>query len=365
MAQYSTFIPQNIALKGAKRIGIYNNSGNRVGFIPLGNLEIPVPERKKLYSFGALSDVHYQYETGAEDFHRALTYLNETEDVAFTCICGDLTSNGTDAELTEYKTAVDSYSADTPVYAIAGNHDTYQGLHDSIETYTGQPLYYSFTHGDGDEDDVFIMVGICGEAETDLFRPEILQWLYETLEENRNKRCFLFQHIPTYEGSGDCLKVYGGTKLNNETTSTVFKSLLSHYKNVIHFHGHSHMRFRLQEYGDNANYDNYFGSHSVHIPALAVQRDANAGGNGFVSYIDGSEGYVVDVYKYGIHLRGRDFVNEKFLPIASYWLDTTLKEVEPVSYTDPTGTISTNTPAIVGKAIVGKTIAGMYNKGGI
>lgn len=337
MAEYSTLIPQNVAVKGARRIGIYNRKGNRVGFIPLGSLA--KPNGRKLYSFGALSDVHYQYETGADDFRNALTYLNHTEKVAFTCICGDLTRNGTDAELNEYKTAVSAHSPNTPVYAIAGNHDTYQGLHDSIANYTGKPLYYTFAHGD----DVFIMMGLVGEAENALFRTEMLQWLYETLEANRNKRCFLFQHIPTYEGSGDCLKVYGGTKLRNAVTSTVFKSLLSHYPNVIHFHGHTHMRYRLQEYGDNANYDNHYGCHSVHIPALAVQRDST--GSGFVSYIQGSEGYVVDVYENGIHLRGRDFVNGEFLPIASYWLDTTPKAVGAGMYADNTGTITTQIPA--------------------
>ena len=54
-----------------------------------------------------------------------------------------------------------------------------------------------------------------------------------------------------------------------------------------------------------------------------------------------SEGYVVDVYKTGIHLRGRDFVKGEFLPIASYWLDTTLQNVAAGTYTDSTGTIVT------------------------
>lgn len=333
---YETFIPQNIAVKGARRIGIYNANGDRVGQIPLGTLTPPTPG-KRLYSFGALSDVHYQYETGADDFRNALTYLNNNENVAFTCICGDLTSNGTAAELTEYKNAVSAHSPNTPVYAITGNHDTYQGLHDSIESYTGKPLYYSFTHGN----DVFIMVGIVGEAENALFRKEILQWLYETLEENRNKRCFLFQHTPTAEGSGDGANLYPYVKLRNETTSIVFKSLLSHYHNIVFFHGHTHMRYRVQEYGDKANYDNYFGCHSVHIPALAVPRDVNASGTGYEAYVDGSEGYVVDVYPDGIHLRGRDFVKGEFLPIASYWLDTTLQTVPAGTYTDSTGTITT------------------------
>ena len=41
MAQYSftDFVKTNIAPKEAKYIGVYNNAGNRVGEIPLGELE--------------------------------------------------------------------------------------------------------------------------------------------------------------------------------------------------------------------------------------------------------------------------------------------------------------------------------------
>ena len=335
MAEYSKFIPENTAVRGARRIGIYNKKGNRVGSIPLGPLTKSTGE--KLYSFGALSDVHVQYETAQADFQRALGYLNDIEDVAFTCICGDLTANGTEAELTAYKDAVDSHSPDTPVYAVFGNHDTYQGLHESAETYTGQPLCYTFTH----ENDVFVMMGIISGysgAIGTLFTREMLQWLYETLEANRNNRCFLFQHILSAKGSGDGLNIYPYTKLAGDEAA-VFESLLSHYHNVIWFHGHSHMAFDLQEKSDLANYDHVFGCHSVHIPSLAAPRDQNAAGTGYVNVYGESEGYVVDVYENGIHLRGRDFVKGEFLPIASYWLDTPLQTVAPGTYTDNTGTI--------------------------
>jgi hypothetical protein len=54
---YTDFIPQNVAPLGTRRIGIYDSNGNRVGFIPPGSLTAP-NAAKKLYSFGALSDVH-------------------------------------------------------------------------------------------------------------------------------------------------------------------------------------------------------------------------------------------------------------------------------------------------------------------
>lgn len=56
MAKYSDFIPENIAVLGSRRIGIYNSAGNRVGFIPLESLTPPASGKKE-YSFGAISDV--------------------------------------------------------------------------------------------------------------------------------------------------------------------------------------------------------------------------------------------------------------------------------------------------------------------
>jgi hypothetical protein len=132
-----------------------------------------------------------------------LTYFNETEDVAFTCVCGDLTSGGATNELNVFKTYIEIYSADTPVYAITGNHDGWNSnIENVIATYTGYPLYYSFTHGN----DVFIMVGIKNDA--DVFTQAELQWLYETLETNRNKRCFVFQHVRPEDGCGNALGIY-------------------------------------------------------------------------------------------------------------------------------------------------------------
>lgn len=337
MNTYNKFIPKNTAILGARRIGIYDANGNRVGQIPLGSLT-PPNDKKKLYSFGALSDIHIVYDTAASDFQAALTYLNNDIDVAFTCICGDLTDDGTAAQLAKYKTVVDTYSADTPVYAIAGNHENYDGTPvttEKIQPYTGQPFYYSFEHGN----DVYIMCGCYKATAGSIFTTEELQWLYETLEANRNKRCFVFEHIFPWDDSGNANSSYAYGNLFAGTQGDVFKSLMTHYKNTVFFHGHSHLKFYLQEEDRKANYSEALGYRSVHIPSLSVPRDIVDGTLTNI-YAD-SEGYVVDVYEDGIHLRGRDFVKGEYLPIASYWLDTTLQTIAEKTYTDPTGTINT------------------------
>lgn len=337
MAKYDKFIPENKAPQNDDLIYVYNN-GIKIGKIKVGNMKMP-PIGEKLYSFGALSDIHLQYSTAQEDFQRALTYLNNTEDVEFTCICGDLTDNGEIADFQEYVEYVNTYSEDTPVYEVTGNHDvqTTQASFDFLKPYTGHNLYYSFTQGD----DVFIMfgmtawLGVTGET----FSQESLQWLYETLEDNRNKRCIVFQHVLRFDGSGKPYSLAMTGDLLNCTSGKVFVSLMEHYKNVIWFHGHSHMKYDCQEDCSYANYDNFFGCKSIHIPSLSVPRDYV---NGEYAYMYAkSEGYVVDVYRNHIVLRGRDFVVEKFLPIATYCLDTTTINIPANTFTDSTGTIMT------------------------
>lgn len=340
---YTDFIPQNVATQGARRIGVYDAEGNRVGQIPLGSLTPPNTVRK-LYSFGAISDVHLSVADSESDFARALKYL-DAETVAFTCICGDITNNGNDTQLPRYKTLVDA-NAKTPIYAITGNHETYangSNIESLIATYTGHPLYYTFTHGN----DVFIMLGI--KSEGALFTAAELQWLYETLEANRNKRCFIFQHCMLgYGNVATCGNANGMYQSHcwsgdGQTQMQVFKSLLVHYKNVVWFHGHSHLKFRLQVGCDYANVDTSEGFRSVHIPSISRPRQEDGSDDDTSPDYDdsGSEGYVVDVYDDGIHLRGRDFAKAEFLPIASYWIDTTLQTVAAGTYADTTGTITT------------------------
>lgn len=338
MAQYKDFISENVAPPNTKHIAVYNKNGRRVGYIPLGNLEFPDAGEKQ-YSIGLLSDIHLKHYTATDDFQKALTYLGGT-DVEFICIAGDLSSNGTPEELQIYKEHVEAYSPNKPVYTITGNHEAnnYDNICDIFEEYTGCPLYYSFTRGD----DVFIMAGCRGSWEGGLFTIEELQWLYETLEANRNKRCFVFHHVRPQDGCGNAFGIYnydiwGGTE------AQVFESLMHHYKNAHQFHGHSHLKFYLQYGVDTANIDHIFGGYSIHIPSLAVPRDGDiTGPDSRQDIFADSEGYVVDVYENGIHLRGRDFVRDVELPIASYWLDTTIKPIEANTYVDTTGTIKTN-----------------------
>lgn len=351
MYKYTHFIPENTAPYNAKTIGVYNADGERVCGMQLNGL-YPLKESDKQYSFLAVSDVHITYDTSNEDFQRALTYA-ENSDCLFTCICGDLTSNATiESQLSTYKSIVDTYAPTKPVYAIAGNHENYSNKSkDYLQNYTGHPLYYSFTQGD----DVFIMVGHYGAYAGDgigwlaseFVSIEEMQWVYETLETNRNKRCFVFVHgFPHGHGVGNPNNLYKSPliwKVNDGGVGQAFINLLKHYKNAILFHGHSHTRFELQELDKKANYSSADGYRSVHIPSLAVPRDLVDGALSNI-YAE-SEGYVVDVFKDYIVLRGRDFIDNDAdghtIPIGTYKIDTKLVEIEAGTFADSTGTITT------------------------
>lgn len=336
----SSLIPQNIAPSNIKQVAIFDDNGNKICGVPLGHLQIP-QLGAKLYSFGALSDIHMTYDTAEADFQKALNFFNETENVDFITVCGDLTERGIDSQMAIYKGIAET--SEVPIYEIAGNHESYaenwtqNGEAEVIrlmQEYTGKPLYYSFTQGD----DVFIMVGVCSDYA--VFGTGGLQWLYETLEANRNKRCFVFQHIRPDDSCGNAFGIYkndiwGGNQ------SVVFENLLKHYRNVIFFHGHSHLKLSLQTRDNLANYDNKYGMHSIHIPSLVSPRTGNLDGTGRTELYAESEGYVVDVYENHIVVRGRDFVNDECIPIAQYCLETKLVNIQANTFTDSTGTITT------------------------
>lgn len=313
---YHHLIPENIAPVGAKRIVVLDGNSNRVCTIPLGSLTPPTGT--PLYTFLAAADLHVTQETADDDLARALDYSEANCD--FSVFAGDLVESGAaKSHLQQYASIVAAHSPTKPVYGIPGNHGHWS-THSSgyWEQYVGHGLYYSFEQGD----DVFIMVGHYGGYQGDgigwlsseLVSVEELQWLYETLEANRNRRCFVFTHVLPHEHSvGNPCNLYNSAliwKTIDGSVGQAFMSLLKHYKNIVFFHGHSHTRFDLQEIDPVANYSDANGYRSVHIPSLGLPRDVTADGH--------------------------------WLGIATYKVDTTLVEVPAGTFTDETGLISTS-----------------------
>lgn len=369
----TTLIPQNIAPLNAKYVVICDSNGNEICKCDLGHLAMPTNLGTKRYSAGVLSDTHtstleyYNASNVQTDLATAISWYSTNVDLTF--VCGDLAQfkdcdesySVSDMGLTKHKEIVDANKGDMEVYEMAGNHEHYTTDNtieiisdDDIKQYTNFPLYYTVSNQPTDEternyysaivgEDVYIMCGNMGWYEC--FNDTSIQWLYETLETYRNRRCFLFVHPPLDDTQhcGDALNVitYDGIG----SYKSVFVSLLKHYKNVIYFHGHTHAMLEMQDYLQGlasplpANYDFTDGVHSVHIPSLAISRDISSGER--VDVVATSQGYLMDVYDNHIVLQGRDFVAGEFIPLGTYCLDTTLQTVQANTFTDSTGTITT------------------------
>lgn len=325
--EYKGFIPQNIALQNTKKIGVYDSDGNRVVGIMLSGLT-PV-KKQKLYSFGLISDTHIQPASSGGDGYsikldNALGWFEE-QGCEFVAHCGDITNHGlwnsdgsSDlAQFAEYKRICDLHNI--PVYAACGNHDSYfKAITETLtelRTYTGHDLYFKVEQGN----DLFFFAGQSSSAVP--MSDETLTWLTNELANSNGKRCFLFMHPCMRNDSGNALGAYASNMyLETWGKLSTFQNLLRTY-NVTVFHGHSHLQFNCQEVDECANYTDKNGYKSVHVPSLCGNRTCYDG-----EIPIESQGYIVDVYKDCIVLRGRDFgtlsnnamINPKWIPIASY-----------------------------------------------
>ena len=344
--KYPHFIPQNTAPSGAKCIGVYDSNGKKVCTIPLGGLTPPTGN--PLYSFGIVSDLHisqnvYVASQPIPKFDNALTYF-ESRNCVFCIACGDLTNGGfyrrtdesdasttylSEEQFTKYKEVCDKHTI--PVYEICGNHESYFGMPitnnlDKLKTYTGKDvLSYTVTHGN----DLFIL---CGQPrDSAVMSDEDFQWLGETLEANKDKRCFVIIHShiddnveggvedsgnPAFARENSIFGSWGATKTAN------FINLMNQYPNTILFHGHTHIKFEAQEFDKAANYSEENGFKSVHVPSLGLPRTLVSADGTWQAAESESQGYIVDVYDDCIVLNGWDFIWNKPVPLGTYKIDT-------------------------------------------
>lgn len=358
--KYSYFITENVAPYASSKIGVYDSDGNRIGGISLNTLKPDYGTR--LYRFGLLSDVHNNNDSGgnynesatenAEDLQRALEYFNNKQSVSYTCICGDVTYDGDETDLSIYSNLVDTYSPNTYVYTTTGNHDVQYGFSSIKSTWiekTGCEQYFVIDkQSDDTHIDHFIFFG-CNiykgmDTSQGPYSNEGLTWLETQLKKYKNHRCFIFTHYffpDSDDGCGNLGQIYPSGNWLCGTSKTKMLELRNTYKNTIWFSGHSHWKWYLQKYETNANiyrkYDsdgNPASGWCVHVPSCAYPIDSDYGNgspqstgseNTSMRMVKGleSEGAIVDVYDEYIDIRGMDLKNGKYLPIAQYRLDTT------------------------------------------
>lgn len=344
------YIQHNIAPYAVKRIGVFNKQNKLVGTINVEHLKDKYSTR--LYRFGVLSDVHHkQNNETAEpqaDFQNALTVFNDKEDVAFTCICGDITENFTYEEQQAYKSNVSKCSSKTPVYTTTGNHDCVRnGDTDAVweaawKKTTNRNRTYEITYNN----DHFLFLGMyvwALGADRSPYLDSDIDWLEQKLNEYDGERCFIFTHLFFYDKTGNFNSVYPQSNWLCGDENSQFARLTdlnNSHPNTFWFSGHSHWKWYLQKYQKNANIYGKYCGWNIHIPSCASPIDTEFVGNGQGyngtnwtredktdrCYLS-SEGAIVDVYKDYIEIRGISFKrnNEegyvmKYIPTAQYRL---------------------------------------------
>ena len=326
MITYEDFIDVNVAPYSADAIGIFDAVGVKVGSIVLNGIK--ADNAGLLYSIGMLSDVHIGVDTAIDDFTNALNFFNSADvNAEFTCICGDISENRTETEFAKYQEIV----AGRPVYTTTGNHDCpSSGTFDEAlwKRYTGQDLTFELSRplANG-RTDHYLFLGMSNWNFTNAYTESNIKWLENKLEEYRNERCFVITHLFFPDRAGNLLNIYPSYNWLAGVQLNTLQAMCDRYKNSIWFSGHSHWKWSLQQYEDHANIcRNPESGWSVHIPSCAKPIDSD--GTSREDRYALSEGAVLNVYENHIDLLGVDFINRKYLPVATYRLDTTLQEVE-------------------------------------
>lgn len=269
---------------------------------------------EKMYSFGALSDIHLGYESrgGSSDFKRAIAGLQNLG-VEFVGISGDIGYHSATSELQTYKEIIDTH-ATVPFYACTGNHDATH-TDEVWEEYIGHPRNFEFVKNG----DVFLFMSLMNEsnsANVDTPYADNLDWLQERLVRYTGARIFVFMHFPITDYAGLTNNQYYGFTANSTEDDELMKTLMN-TENVVVFSGHTHYKFgcEAEDYDINVfNMPNKKVS-LVHVPSCAYPRNSERN-----EEADISQGYVVDVYDNGVVLRGVDLVSGEYMPEYVYEL---------------------------------------------
>ncbi len=353
--QEFTAIPE-----GAETVLAYKNN------VLTGSAEIPenklAASGKKLYSFGALSDVHfnrYNLSLTGDDacvaFPNALSFL-EGFDISMVGISGDLSSDGERDAFEKFNRIVSGF--DFPVYTCTGNHDVNDefvidnwlelinkgvyGENRSKDVASISPSGLDFVYSpEFAKGDVFIFLSQLwwdyNSPESRLLSDEQLDWLEAQLEKYEDKTVYLFFHtFLNNPVEGENLSTGEGNLINNKGVTynipftdgcadeVRFRGLMDKYENVVYFNGHSHWAYDMQELNSNLNIANYGGEYAtmVHLSSVSSPRRTKANSDDKTEhFMRSSEGMLVAVYEDSIVFTAIDFLKGEILSYATYTVE--------------------------------------------
>lgn len=328
-----------------------------------GEAEIPdgkvADNGEKLYSFGALSDVHFNRYNGSltgDDacltFPNALNFLDKLG-VEAVGISGDISADGERNAFEKFNTIASVY--DFPVYTCTGNHD----VSSDYTLANWQELINTGVYGENKADgvkavasngldfvyapeslggDAFIFLSQYqwdyGEAHSRILTDAQLDWLEGQLETYKDNTVYLFFHTflnnpvegeNPHMGEGN-LENNVGRHYNLAFTEGCpdevrFEDMMDEYENVVFFNGHSHWAYDMQELNPQLNITNYGGEYAtmVHISSVSSPRRTTPDiDDSSEHYMRSSEGTLVEVYEDRIVFTACEFLKGQFLSYATY-----------------------------------------------
>lgn len=322
--------------------------------------DIPLEKRadrgEKTYSFGSISDLHfnrYELEGGADvaesTFARSLSFY-EAAGVSLVAMPGDISTDGEKEAFVAFNSIASNY--DFPVYTVTGNHDVRNKFKkENWRTYMNSGAYdetpaegiinvsdngLDFVYEEKTSGDIFIFLHQTSNNYGLLFNALVensqLDWLEAQLENHKDKSVYLFFHTFLNSAKGNPFMATGNIQndlgwhyllyytpgANDEVR---LRNLLRAYDNVTFFNGHSHWAYHMQSLNPNLNIskNGEDGATFVHVSSVSSPRVTD---NYQVLWSSTdpnmSEGYLIEVYKDTMVLYGVDFVNNRILAYATY-----------------------------------------------
>ncbi len=313
---------------------------------------------KQLYTFGALSDLHFNRYNGSlsgDDatvtFPNALSFI-EDFDVELVGMSGDLSSDGERDSFEKFNSIASNY--DFPVYTCTGNHD----VSDEFTLKNWQELINAGVYGEKKADgvvsvgkngldfvyapenakgDVFIFLSqyqwSYGDPENSrLLTDEQLDWLEAQLEKYKNETVFIFFHTFLENAEGEPAMGEGNLLTNAGHSYDLvftpgapdeirFRAMMDKYENVVYFNGHSHWAYDMQKLNPQLNITNHNGTYAtmVHLSSVTSPRRTTANATGKTEhFMRSSEGMIVTVYRDCIVFSAVDFLRGEMLAHATY-----------------------------------------------
>lgn len=315
-----------------------------------------------LYSFQVISDAHIKEDGKTNvNLERALKDINKFNPISKNDKTSFLVMNGDSVDdIKGYTNLVNTfkrtnedllqYGQKVPyVFSTLGNHELYDVVGKNYTEYTRKlpllkqnydninysisgktsnndnrtkdtPYYEAIVNGNH-----FFFLGSQSQAssdEADLHKNQ-LEWLDNRLWDiatyEKDAPVFVFCH------QGLPKTVAGTFPLPNRPLGwsgviqyDSLKFILNKYPNVFFFSGHSHWNLSSKNtmYQEpKATYGNGIGATLFNTGSVTnLWSDNN-------TYMDGSQGYQVDVYTDKVVVRGRDFLNSKWIPEARFSVD--------------------------------------------